>query len=109
MADPTDLDWLTPLADRGPVPGLRTRLTITWLVQKGPDGDLRVSASFEPDPTHATDGEPAEVELTCPHPIAVQLASGEVTPNVAWMSGRLKASGPTGPLLAVLAEADAAA
>ncbi len=109
MADPTDLDWLEPLAERGPVPGLRTRLTVTWLVQKSPEGDLRFTSAFEPEPSATSGGEPAEVELTCPYPIAVQISSGELTPNVAWMSGRLKASGPTGPLLSVLALADALA
>lgn len=107
MGSPTDVDWLGPLAARGPVPGLAVPLTVSWLVQKGPDGDVRLEAVFAPDPAGAN-GDPVEVELTSTHAVALALASGETSPNVAWMRGRLKAAGPTGPLLAVLAHAEAA-
>lgn len=100
------LDWLTPLAAQGPVPGLRRPLALTLSVPKTPDGDLRFTATF--DPVDGADGETDEVELTATLAVARSVASAEVSPNVAWMSGRLKAAGPTGPLLAVLARADAA-
>lgn len=110
MTDPIDLaglDWLTPLAERGPVPGLQRPLTATLVVPKTAEGDLRFTARFDPAPEGSSDGDPDEVELTAVPKVAAQLGSGELSPNVAWMSGRLKAAGPTGPLLAVLAAADA--
>ena len=113
MTDSIDLaglDWLTPLAESGPVPGLRRPLAITLVVPKTAEGDLRFAASFEPEPgASSPDGVPDEVELSAVLKVATLLGSGELSPNVAWMSGRLKAAGPTGPLLAVLAAADTAA
>jgi hypothetical protein len=105
-----DLDWLTPLAEPGPVPGLHVPLTVRYVVPKTADGDRTIEVSFAPE----TDGgvgegaadDAAVVELTATPAVADQLVSGELAPNVAWMSGRLKASGPTGPLLAVLAHAE---
>lgn len=107
MAAAEALDWLTPLSDRGPVPGLVRPLVITLSVPKTPDGDLGFTATFAPGGEDGSGGEADEVELTATLAVAEALAAGDVSPNVAWMSGRLKASGPTGPLLAVLAVADA--
>lgn len=104
----TAFDWLTPLADRGPVPGLERPLAVTFVVAKTADGDLRFTATFGAG-SGADEGAADEVELTAVPAVAEDLASGVVTPNVAWMSGRLKAAGPTGPLLALLAMADSAA
>jgi putative sterol carrier protein len=107
MGDLNALDWLTPLADRGPVPGLERPLAVTLAVPKTAEGDLAFTATFEAE--GAEGGDADEVELTAAPAVADALAAGTITPNVAWMSGRLKAAGPTGPLLAVLAVADAAA
>ena len=112
MADTEALDWITPLAARGPVPGLARPLRLSYVVPKTADGDLSFSATFEPaDGDGGGDGDEAdEVELTAVPKVADLLASGASRPNVAWMSGKLKvASGPTGPLLAVLALADSVA
>lgn len=108
------LDWVTPLADRGPVAGLRRPLVVAWSVPKAPGGDGAVTVRFEPAvaPDHtAGDGagdEVDEVELTATAAVAGRLVAGELTPNAAWMSGKLKAAGPTGPLLALLAHAQRA-
>jgi hypothetical protein len=107
LAATDTLDWLTPLAERGPVPGLRRPLTIELSVPKTADGDLTFTATFAPAAGQG-EGDADRVELTAVPAVAEALASGELSPNVAWMSGRLKASGPTGPLLAVLALAEAA-
>ncbi len=114
MDVPSDLDWTAPLAQRGAVPGLTRPLTIIYTVPKTSEGDLRFVTTFEaPDAAEgggSADGaEPDEVELTAVPAVAEALRSGAITPNVAWMSGRLKAAGPTGPLLAVLALADSLA
>lgn len=107
---PTDhpLDWLTPVAARGPVPGLARPLEVAWTVPKAPGGDVAVTVRFEP--AAGAPGDEADVvELTATAAVAARLAAGELTPNVAWMSGKLKASGPTGPLLALLAHVQPAA
>ena len=113
------LDWVTPLADRGPVAGLRRPLVVAWSVPKAPGGDGAVTVRFEPAAPADTVGggagdqvdelgEVDEVELTATAAVAGRLVAGEVTPNAAWMSGKLKAAGPTGPLLALLAHAQRA-
>jgi hypothetical protein len=45
----------------------------------------------------------AELSLTLPWADAVAVARGELDVNAAYMQGRLKTDGPTGPLLALLA------
>jgi len=47
--------------------------------------------------------EAAELSLTLPWADAVAVARGELDANAAYMQGRLKTNGPTGPLLALLA------
>jgi hypothetical protein len=114
------LDWLTPLREQGPVRGLTRPLQVSWSVPKAPGGEGAVTVRFEPAPgstgsaggdargggdaTGAGDGVD-EVELSATAAVAGRLVAGELTPNVAWMSGQLKAAGPTGPLLALLAHA----
>lgn len=110
-AGTADLDWLTPLAEPGPVPGLRAPLTVRYVVPKTADGDRTIEVTFAPETDDGGVGEGAAddaavVELTATPAVADQIASGALSPNVAWMSGRLKASGPTGPLLALLAHAE---
>ncbi len=105
-----DLDWVTPLAGLGPVWGLRRPLEVTWSVPKAPDGPVAVTVRFEPSPSAGGDeagrSEDVDVvELSSTAAEAARLVSGELDANVAWMSGRLKAAGPTGPLLALLAHA----
>lgn len=106
------LDWLTPVQARGPVPGLTRPLEVAWSVPKAPGGDVAVTVRFEPLAAAAAGGGaaggpdgPDVVELTATAAVAGRLVAGELTPNAAWMSGKLKASGPTGPLLALLAHA----
>lgn len=108
-AETVDLDWLTPLAGRGSVVGLARPLLVELLVQKTPDGDQRFAVTFDAADGEAfsADDDSAEpVELIATYPNALAIASGELNPNVAWMSGRLKSTGPTGPWLAVLALAE---
>jgi hypothetical protein len=100
------LDWLTPLRERGPVRGLTRPLQVSWSVPKAPGGAAAVTVRFEPAPGSTGTGDGAdEVELSATAAVAGRLVAGELTPNVAWMSGQLKAAGPTGPLLALLAHA----
>lgn len=104
------LDWVTPLVAQGPVAGLRRPLVVAWSVPKAPGGDGAVTVRFEPadvDGAGAVD-DVDEVELTATAVVAGRLVAGELTPNAAWMSGKLKAAGPTGPLLALLAHAQRA-
>lgn len=102
-----DYDWLGPIAERGPVPGLDRPLEVAWSVIKPPGGPVAATVRFEPVGPSAESGNDADVvELSASPADSVRLVIGEVTPNVAWMSGRLKASGPTGPLLALLAHAE---
>jgi predicted lipid carrier protein YhbT len=56
---------------------------------------------------HVEDGSDAEVVLTAVAPVAAELASGALDPNVAYMQGRLKTAGDQGALLRVLPHLDA--
>ena len=91
-------------------------VTVLHVVAGGPDGEIRYLTSLtdgvlaahevhaEDVAGGASDGaaEP-DVSLTTPYAEALAIARGELHPNVAFMRGRTKTSGPTGPLLAVLA------
>ena len=70
---------------------------VVWTVTGGPDGDVAV-----PVPGAPTDGE-VLLTLTTPSAEAAAVAAGRLDPNTAYMQGRLKVTGPTGPLLDLLA------
>jgi hypothetical protein len=67
--------------------------TRTWHVVFR-DGVVRQAAGGAP--------ETADLTLTMTWPDAVRVAQGELGLNAAFMQGRLKTDGPTGPLLAIL-------
>ncbi len=102
----SEFDWLAPLVEAGPIPGLARPLDVVWSVPKTSGGEaakVHLMASTDQEPT--ANGEPDVVELSATASVARALAAGELSPNTAWMTGRLKASGPTGPLLALLSRA----
>lgn len=49
----------------------------------------------------------ADVVVTVPLPEAQEVAAGAVDPTVLYMQGKLKSTGPTGPLLDALADGSA--
>ncbi|CAN5686246.1 hypothetical protein BH10ACT1_BH10ACT1_01790 [soil metagenome] len=86
------------------VPGLA--VTIQQVVPGAPDGEVRfVAVVADGRLASATLGVDAEAELTLTtkFPEAKALAAGELDANVAFMRGRIKVAGPTGPLLRLLA------
>jgi hypothetical protein len=101
-----DDDWLAALAECGSIDlsGVGTcsvRVDVssaplgtrTWQAVIA-QGELRQVAAGAP--------EVADLTLTITWPDAVLVASGELGVNAAFMQGRLKTDGPTGPLLALL-------
>ena len=85
-------------------------MTVLHIVTGGPEGEVRYRSvldgghlSVAPADADAAAGDDPEVTLTTPHTDALAIARGELDANVAFMRGRSKTTGPTGPLLAVLA------
>jgi hypothetical protein len=107
MASYLSEEWLAgahdPMATAAANAGIDVR--IVQVVTGGPQKELRfasrASADGEVEPV-AGDGE-ADLTLTCAFVDGLSMARGELSPNVAYMRGRLKAAGHTGLLLQVLA------
>ena len=107
MADWLSEEWLQGLADladsRPPVPGItgtvsvaitigrRDQVAYHWSYRDGVPGDGGVGAAAD-----------AQLALLAANDDAAALMSGEVEPSVAYMRGRLKASGDGALLLAYL-------
>ncbi|QXC61449.1 SCP2 sterol-binding domain-containing protein [Aquihabitans sp. G128] len=108
MAAYLSQEWLDALVaaatDLPEVPGLDAR--IQFVVPGGPDGELKVAAVV-------TDGrvaagtlgadDDADLTLTITYKESMQLATGDLDPNAAFMRGRIKVAGSTGTLLRLLA------
>lgn len=87
-------------------PGDTPTVTVLHVVAGGPDGEIRYVTSLVDGALEvlgADAGAEPDVTLTTPHAEALAISRGELHPNVAFMRGRTKTTGPTGPLLAVLA------
>lgn len=83
-----------------------TTTTVEHVVPGAPDGEVRYVLSYVDGRIAAATlgADPdAEVSMTVKYPDAVKLLTGELDANAQFMAGRTKVTGPTGPLLAVLA------
>jgi SCP-2 sterol transfer family len=87
--------WAEATAARPVVEGADGTIRVT--VERAPQGRLvwleelkagRITAARPVGPK-----EPADVELTAPHPLALELWRDGLDPNVAFMQGRLKMNG----------------
>jgi hypothetical protein len=86
----------------GPRPTARVALSVPG----APGGDAAIGfVLLDGGVVEAGTGPLAEpdVTLTAPHPLALEIARGEVTPSAAYMQGRLKTAGDPGRLLELLA------
>lgn len=107
MAEFLSEDWCAELERRTgrAVPVLRDAV-IGLQVTGAPRGRGRVTLVIEDgrlvscEPRRA---ESPEIEMKAAFVDLAAMVRGELDPNVAFMTGDLKADGPTGPLLAVLA------
>ncbi|MEO6629943.1 MAG: SCP2 sterol-binding domain-containing protein, partial [Aquihabitans sp.] len=85
---------------------------VEFVVPKGPGGEVRWVGAFENGSLVSATmgaGPDADVSLTTVYPDAVAVLRGELDLNTAFMQGRMKVAGPTGPLLALIAQAQAPA
>ncbi len=86
----------------GPRPSVRVLLTVPG----APGGEASVGfVLLDGGVVEAGAGPLAEpdITLTAPHPLALEIARGEVTASAAFMQGRLKTAGDPGRLLDLLA------
>lgn len=101
-----DDDWLAKLATcRTPDFSAVGTCSVRVDVSGSPSGTRTWQVAFvEGVLQHAAAGAPeaADLTLTITWPYAVRVARGELGLNAAFMQGRLKTDGPTGPLLALL-------
>ena len=85
---------------------MKSPVRFAFTATKGPEGDVRwlgdlvdgrlASAALD-------ESSEADITLTLSWPDARAVVRGELDLNAAFMSGRMKVSGPTGPLLELLA------
>lgn len=101
-------EWLKEVADlapsRPPVAGVTG--TVSVAITGGPDGDVVYHWSYRdgvPGEGGIGPAEAADLSLTIGQADARAVASGEVEPSVAYMRGRLKATGAGALLLGLLA------
>lgn len=105
--------WLAAVVDAATAAEVRgaadLSTTLCAIVTGAPAGEVRVQATFADGAlvslAPGTDPD-VVITLTTPYADAASMASGELSPNVAFMRGRSKTTGPTGPLLDVLALVD---
>lgn len=84
-------------------------IRVQHVLTGGPDGEVRIGSVVDAAGSVETvAGEIADpdVTITLAAADALTILRGDVSPNVAYMRGRLKAAGHTGRLLELLAEAD---
>jgi putative sterol carrier protein len=78
---------------------------VQYVVTGSPDGDVKYVTTFAAGAITAnqpgTDPS-AEVTLTIPYAEALDIATGHLDANVAFMQGRIKVEGAMGPFLALL-------
>jgi hypothetical protein len=86
----------------GPRPSARVSLTVPG----APGGDASIGfVLLDGGVVEAGTGPLAEpdITLTAPHPLALEIARGQVSVSAAYMQGRLKTAGDPGRLLELLA------
>ena len=79
--------------------------TIQYVVSGGPDGDVKYYWVLENGKLlEAQIGEiaSAQITLTLPYDVSVEVQQGELDANVAFMQGRMKAAGDMGKLMQLL-------
>jgi putative sterol carrier protein len=79
--------------------------TIQYVVSGGPDGDVKYYWVLENGKLlEAQIGEiaSAQITLTLPYDVSVEVQQGELDANVAFMQGRMKATGDMGKLMQLL-------
>jgi len=99
-----------PMAVAAADAGLTLRLQ--HVVTGGPAKETRygtVVAADQALETVAGNLSDADLTFTCAFADGLALSSGDITPNTAYMRGRLKAAGHTGLLLQVLAACEGSA
>lgn len=101
LEDPTD-----PLAEAFARSG-DADLRIGRVVTKAPDGEVRFTSTVADGTVRYEVGtvEDAEITLTDTYASAVEMVRGALDPNAPFVRGQTKVTGPTGPLLSVLAAA----
>ncbi len=85
-------------------PGRSAR--IQFVIAGSPSGEVKlamvVTDGLVTESSLGADGD-ADLTLTIKYTDAVNLIRGELDPNAAFMQGKIKVAGPTGPLLDLLA------
>jgi hypothetical protein len=76
------------------------RLSIEQVVSDAPEGDVRYRITFEGGSARIDGGGGADIELHTPYPVAVALATGEMTANDALRTGLIKVAGDVSQLQA---------
>ena len=76
---------------------------VAHVVSGGPDGDVTyVTTVVDGQLVPSDPAREPDATLAVPYAEGLAMASGELDPNAAYMQGRIKTTGATGPLLAVL-------
>lgn len=104
-------EWLDLLRGRlaevdGAATGSAPTVRVEHVVTKGPEGEVRWVAVFEAGSLVAATlggADDVELSLTTVYDDAVAILRGTLDLNTAFMQGRMKVAGPTGPLLRLLA------
>lgn len=97
---------LPPAVERGAPGGAASSGTVLHVVAGAPDGEVRYLARLEDGvlvENRLGSVEEPEVTLAIPYAEGLAMATGELDPGAAYMQGRIKTTGATGPLLALLA------
>ena len=104
-------EWLdllqTQLAHAKPDADLAFSAVVEFVTTKRPDGDVRWAGVFEDGVLVSVAIGAAtnpDLSLTTVYPDSVAILRGELDLNTAFMQGRMKVTGPTGPLLALIAQ-----
>jgi hypothetical protein len=88
----------------GPPVGARpdTRLVIQQVVAGGPEGDVRYAVRVGEGTVDVRMGEASEADVvvTEDHETAVALSRGELSPQAAFMTGRIRVSGDMAAVMA---------
>ena len=107
MAEYLSQAWLDEQAQAGARLPARPGVSgvVQFVVAGGPDGDVTYVTTVVDGAITANALGPADAPdatLAVPYAEGLAMADGDLDPNAAYMQGRIKTTGATGPLLAVL-------